>query len=101
MMFRNLLENAVFHSPPNSTIGCTATQQGGKLQLTISNPAADLSSEDVPHVFERFWRKDVARSDGSHAGLGLAVVKAFSDLLDLDVQARVGPQQRFAITLSL
>jgi signal transduction histidine kinase len=77
-----------------------ATQAGTKLQLSISNPAADLSSEDVRHIFERFWRKDAARSDGSHAGLGLAVVKAFSDLLGLDVQARVDPHRRFAITLS-
>ncbi|MDH3601506.1 MAG: ATP-binding protein, partial [Candidatus Tectomicrobia bacterium] len=101
MLLRNLLENAVFHSPANSTICCIATQDGATLRLTISNPAADLSSEDMPHLFERFWRKDVARSDGSHAGLGLAVVKAFSDLLGLDVQARVGQHQMFAITLSL
>ena len=100
MMLRNLLENAVFHSPPNSTICCIATQDGAKLQLRISNPVADLSPEDVRHIFERFWRKDVARSDGSHAGLGLAVVKAFSDLLGLDVQARVDPHRMFAITLS-
>jgi two-component system sensor histidine kinase QseC len=101
MIFRNLLGNAILHSPPNSTICCTATQDSAQLQLTIRNPAPDLSPEDVPHIFERFWRKDTARSDGNHAGLGLAVVKAFSDLLGLDVQARVGPHQMFAITLSL
>jgi signal transduction histidine kinase len=101
MMLRNLLENAVFHSPPNSTICCRATQDGAKLQLRISNPAADLSTEDVCHIFERFWRKDAARSDGSHAGLGLAVVKAFSDLLGLDVQAQVSQHRMFAITLFL
>jgi two-component system sensor histidine kinase QseC len=101
MMLRNLLENAVFHSPPNSTICCRLAQHGANLQLTISNPVADLSPEDIPHLFERFWRKDAARSDGSHAGLGLSVVKAFSDLLGLDVQARVSQHQMFAITLSL
>lgn len=101
MVLSNLLGNAVVHSEPKSTIWCTVTTHGARPQLTISNPADKLSPEDLPHLFERFWRKDAARSNGSHSGLGLAIVKAFSDLLNLDVQARIEPNHVLSITLSL
>jgi len=97
----NLMGNAVLHSAPSSLIRCEAMQNGGKTALTISNPAKDLTATDVGHVFERFWRKDMARSDGGHSGLGLAIVKAFADLLNADIQARLDDEQAFSIRLSL
>lgn len=101
MVLSNLLGNAVLHSEPKSTIQCKASSDGPRSQLTISNPTENLSPEDLPHMFDRFWRKDASRSNGSHSGLGLAIVKAFSDVLDLDVQARMDRDQVISITLSL
>jgi two-component system sensor histidine kinase QseC len=78
-----------------------ATLNGSTTYLTISNPVKDLAVEDLDHIFERFWRKDTARSDGMHSGLGLSIVKAFSDLLNFDIQARLDEEQGFSIRLSL
>jgi signal transduction histidine kinase len=100
-VLRSLLGNAVCHSAPKSTIRCTVTNLDSRPQLTISNPIEHLNSEDVPYLFERFWRKDSARSDGHHSGLGLSIVKAFSDLLNLEVQACVDERKAFRISISL
>lgn len=101
MVLINLLSNAVLHSAPSSVIRCVATQNGDATYLTISNPVKDLAEQDLKHIFERFWRKDTARSDGMHAGLGLSIVKAFSDLLNFDIQADLNGEQTFSIRLSL
>lgn len=101
VVLSNLLGNAVLHSAPLSTIRCVATQNSDQTYLTMSNPVKDLAAEDLKHIFERFWRKDTARSDGMHSGLGLSIVKAFSDLLHLDIQAHLDDDQVFSIRLSL
>lgn len=96
----NLLSNAVAYSPPQSEIRCIATGDGDTVHLTICNPTEDLTPEDIPHLFERFWRKDPARTIGEHTGLGLSVVKALSEVLHLDVHATLDTKH-FAITMSL
>jgi two-component system sensor histidine kinase QseC len=101
LVLGNLFGNAVLHSAPSSVIRCVETLNGRKTYLTISNPVKDLAVEDLDHIFERFWRKDTARSDGMHSGLGLSIVKAFSDLLNFDIQARLDEEQGFSIRLSL
>lgn len=101
MILSNLLGNTVFHSAPASVIRCAATQNGVVTYLTISNPVKDLTTQDLTSIFERFWRKDVARSDGAHSGLGLSIVKAFSDLLNVDIQAHLDEASTFSIRLSL
>ncbi len=101
MVLMNLLSNAVYHSEPSSVIRCIAAQNGAETLLTISNPVQDLMAEDLHHMFERFWRKDIARSHGTHAGLGLSIVKAFSDLLSCDIQADLDPGRTLSIRLSL
>jgi signal transduction histidine kinase len=101
MVLSNLLGNAVVHSAPASVVRCVATQDGNQTCLMISNPVKALAAEDLQHMFERFWRKDMARSDGTHAGLGLSIVKAFSDLLNFNIQAHLEGEHTFTIRLSL
>jgi signal transduction histidine kinase len=97
----NLLSNAVTYSPPQRAIHCVATTDGETVHLTIRNPTADLTPDDVPHVFERFWRKDPARSTGDHSGLGLAIVQALAALLNIGVDAALDAERNFVISLSL
>jgi two-component system sensor histidine kinase QseC len=100
-VLNNLLNNAVTYSPPQSTVHCVATADGVTLHLTIRNPTEGLTPEDIPHIFERFWRKDPARQVGDHSGLGLAIVKALSELLNLKVHACLDAEHDFAISISL
>jgi signal transduction histidine kinase len=68
--------------------------------VSIANSNAGLSRQDLAHVFEPFWRKDAARSDGRHGGLGLSLVAAFARLIGAEVRLEiVGQQVRASLSL--
>ena len=98
-ILENLLENAVAYSPPGSAITVSGSGSSGNWQLDISNPAGDLMAEDIPHLFERFWRKDPARSSATHCGLGLALAQAYARLLHLELLATLSPAAMLTLTL--
>ena len=52
-------------------------------------------------MFDRFWRKDEARTGGHGVGLGLAVVRALTDLLAIGIETRLTTDGTFHITLSV
>ncbi len=85
LVVHNLLRNAVELSPARSIVHCRADGAGARPRLVMSNPAPELAPEDLPRMFERFWRKDPARTGDGNAGLGLSVVGAFAEVLRLDV----------------
>ena len=51
-------------------------------------------------MFERFWRKEQARTGSNHAGLGLSLVKALAELLNLKVRLMLDASSRFTFSLS-
>jgi signal transduction histidine kinase len=81
----NLLGNAVAYSPPGSVIRVRADQR----VVSIRNPAGELTEEDLPRLFERFWRKDESRTGYGHAGLGLALVRGFCELMGWRIHATI------------
>jgi len=93
----NLLANAVAHTPPRGTVHIRLQQTVGEFTFTVANTTDNLTAQDIPHLFERFWRKDPARSDSQHSGLGLAVAQTFAQALGL----RLGAQLIAADTLTL
>lgn len=78
-LFRILLDNAVEYTGASGLVSICASER----EITIANGPVTLAQKDVPHLFERFWRKDSARSSDAHAGLGLAVAAEIARLLDL------------------
>lgn len=102
----NLLENAVRHTPADGAILLTAQRQGEQLRLIIQDTGAGISAEDLPHIFERFYRADRARnaSEG-RAGLGLSIVKAIVEAHGGTVKAESegvpGKGSIFAVSLPL
>ncbi|MFO1352725.1 MAG: ATP-binding protein [Gammaproteobacteria bacterium] len=100
LILNNLFTNAVAYSPDGDSIRCTVRNGDGSLQLSIANRAEHLTQEDLPKLFDRFWRKDPARTGGQHAGLGLPLVKAYAKLLGLTVSVALEPGQIFRITLT-
>jgi two-component system heavy metal sensor histidine kinase CusS len=89
LILSNLLSNAVAHGSSGGPVTCSAAISGGDFTLRVANPTADLTAADLPRLFDRFWRKDAARSDGRHAGLGLSLVAALCELLELKREARL------------
>jgi signal transduction histidine kinase len=77
----NLFSNAIEYAPRGGTVEWNVAVTNGQATVSISNTNADLRSEDMPHVFEAFWRRDAARTGGVHSGLGLSLSQAFATLL--------------------
>ncbi|MEK7247241.1 MAG: HAMP domain-containing sensor histidine kinase [Chloroflexota bacterium] len=72
----NLLDNAVKYSPPVSPITVDLTTSNGEAALIVSDGGPGIEPEDLPHVFERFYRADLGRSrDPGGSGLGLAIAR--------------------------
>jgi len=89
LILSNLLSNAVSYGEPSEPVTCSAAVVSGEIALRVSNRTAALHPDDLPRMFDRFWRKDSARSDGEHAGLGLSLVRALSTLLGFTVTAEL------------
>ena len=74
-----LLDNAVAHGIAGE-IRLTLQREKHAAVLSVSNAADDIGTEQLPHLFERFYRTDEARTDdGAHYGLGLSIAKAVVD----------------------
>jgi two-component system sensor histidine kinase QseC len=99
LILSNLFANAVAYGSPGSTVRCLGETTASGFGLSVRNSTADLAPDDLPRIFDRFWRKDAARSDGQHAGLGLALVAALCETLDLGKAARL-QGDCFEITLT-
>ena len=75
-IFANLLVNAITHTPAGGRVSVEADANGGVVTTTVSDTGAGISSEHLPHVFDRFYRTDPSRSRSSGGtGLGLAIVR--------------------------
>jgi signal transduction histidine kinase len=75
----NLLLNALQHSPAGSAIRAVVQQDGTHVELAIEDDGEGIAAEDLPHVFERFYRGDPSRSRSTGGtGLGLAICKAIA-----------------------
>jgi len=78
----NLLDNAVKYSREHGEIRLSARQSDNKIELSVSDEGIGIAREDLPRIFERFYRADKARSPDRvrGTGLGLAIVKHVAQL---------------------
>ena len=76
-----LTDNALKYSDENSTIKITLNQIKDKIILTCENPCQSFDTNDIPHLFERFYRGDKSHSDETEGyGLGLSIAKEIAEL---------------------
>lgn len=73
-----LIDNAIKHTDERNSIKITLSENSGSIKLSVENTGSGISAEDIPHIFERFYKADSARSDNSF-GLGLAIAKAVTE----------------------
>ena len=96
----NLLANAVEYTPVAGEVRLRFEGSKGSARLSISNTTDHLRSEDLPHLFDRFWRKDPSRTSSTHCGLGLALAKGYAESLGLSLRAGMTGRSELTIELS-
>ena len=97
-----LLDNAVKYSAGGTDIRLTAEKQGRFAVVTVADSGPDIPAEKLPHIFDRFYRADEARTDGDSFGLGLPIAKAIIDAHRGTLRCESGSGvTRFIITLPL
>jgi signal transduction histidine kinase len=100
----NLLTNAVKYTPSGGRVTLWLEREDGAVKLGVSDTGIGIAAGDLPHVFDRFWRADTARTRTSErpgAGLGLAICKWIAEAHGgtIDVQSRSGRGTTFTVTL--
>ena len=101
-VFVNLLDNAVKFNRPNGEVRVETRSWDGTARITISDTGIGIPSEDLPRVFERFYRVDKARSrEMGGTGLGLSIVKHVIEQMGgtVMVDSRLGAGSRFTLTV--
>lgn len=97
-----LLDNAVKYSAGGTDIRLTAEKQGRFAVVTVADSGPDIPADKLPHIFDRFYRADEARTDGDSFGLGLPIAKAIIDAHRGTLRCESGGGvTRFIITLPL
>ena len=97
-----LLDNAVKYSAGGTDIRLTAEKQGRFAVVAVADSGPDIPAEKLPHIFDRFYRADEARTDGDSFGLGLPIAKAIIDAHRGTLRCESGGGvTRFIITLPL
>jgi two-component system phosphate regulon sensor histidine kinase PhoR len=96
----NLLGNAVKFNRPHGEVRFEAVRTDGKVRIRISDTGIGIPSEDLPRIFERFYRVDKARSrQVGGTGLGLSIVKHAVEQMNgtISVESRLGQGSSFTL----
>jgi len=100
----NLIDNAIKYTQECGTVEVSVHRESGKAVLQVSDNGGGIPAEAVPHVFERFYRVDKARSRASGgAGLGLSIAKAIctAHRAEISVSSQEGRGSCFRVEMSL
>lgn len=99
---RNLIDNAIRYSPPNTRVGIGVRSREGLVSISVTDQGEGLSPEEQERVFERFYRVDAARSrQTGGTGLGLSIVKHVASNHGGEVTLWSQPGQGSTFTLRL
>ncbi len=103
-IFNNLIGNAVKYTPPEGTVTIKIEVRQNTLRVYVVDDGMGIGAEDLPHIFERFYRVRRPETDSiDGTGLGLAIVKSLIEAHQgkIDVESELGKGSTFRVTLPL
>ena len=101
----NLISNALRHTPPGGRISIEIETMAGEergARIMVKDTGAGIPAEDIPFIFDRFWRGEKSRSERVNSGLGLAIAKQLIHMHggSIDAASELGKGTIFTIELS-
>lgn len=102
-LLSNLLDNAIRHTPEGGSVSVTVRQQGEQVELIVEDTGEGIAEEDLPYIWERFFKADKSRHRRHGSGLGLVIAKEIIDWHGghVNVTSRPGEGTRFTVTLPM
>jgi heavy metal sensor kinase len=103
-LFMNLLDNAIRYTPAPGTISVSIRREGQMAVVAVKDTGIGIPAEDIPFIFERFYRVDKSRSRAEGGtGLGLAICKHIAEAHGgkIEVESQVGAGSTFSVWLPL
>ena len=98
----NLLENAITHTPEEGSVSVSARESEGWVEVAVADTGAGIAAEDLPRLFDRFYRADPSRDRSTGgAGLGLTIARRLAEAHggNIEVESVLGEGSRFTVRL--
>jgi two-component system sensor histidine kinase BaeS len=97
----NLILNAFRYTPPGGKVQLSAETSDGEVMLMVKDTGRGISVEDLPHIFDRFYRGDKSRQHNGESGLGLAIARSIVEAHGGTIRAESLPDQGATFTITL
>jgi signal transduction histidine kinase len=100
-VFDNLIGNALRHTPSGGEIVLTGERMNGSLRFRVQDSGSGISAEDLPKIFDRFYRGESSRTHPGESGLGLAIAKSIVEAHhgSIGVESQPGQGSTFSVLL--
>jgi signal transduction histidine kinase len=100
-VFDNLITNAFRYTPEGGEIVLAAKASDGSVELQVRDSGQGIAPEDLPHIFDRFYRGDRSRQQSGESGLGLAIARSIVEAHGGTIKAESVPGQGATFTITL
>jgi len=102
-VLNNLVSNAIRHTPRDGRVTLSAAQQNGDILLSVTDTGSGISDDDLPYIFNRFYRGDQARRQNGESGLGLAIARSIVHAHGgtISADSAIGTGSTFTVTLPI